>query len=41
LTGRPRPPAKIEWQFVFLAMTAIVAAIIIHYIQAAFYSPAK
>ena len=33
--------AKIGWQFVFVAVTAAVAAIVITYVQAAFYSPAK
>jgi hypothetical protein len=33
--------AKIGWQFVLVAVTAAVAAIVITYVQAAFYSPAK
>jgi len=39
--GDPELLAKIGWQFVFVAVTAAVAAIVITYVQAAFYSPAK
>jgi hypothetical protein len=33
--------AKIGWQFVSVAVTAIVAAFVVAHVQAAFYTPAK